>query len=156
MKTAASFALALFVGFLGGYVVFNHPASAVDTHMVADEHAGIDYMQAHAHDPLEVPTSAPTPSVSLTLYKDAKSGYNAHITTTNIRFAPEHASGAYVAGEGHAHIYVNGVKINRVYGEWYHLADVVPGDVVSVQLSSNNHKELTIHGEAIADTKRAE
>lgn len=43
-------------------------------------------------------------------------------------------------GEGHAHIYIDDVKIGRVYGEWYHLAtanlNLSPGShVVRVDLN---------------------
>ena len=36
-------------------------------------------------------------------------------------FAPENVNQADVDGQGHAHIYVDGEKVSRVYGERFHL-----------------------------------
>ncbi len=106
---------------------------------------------AAMHDTYDVPDGMALPSLTLSVIKDAKAGYNVHVTTANFRFAPEHASSAHVMGEGHAHIYVDGVKINRLYGEWYHIPELHPGEhVVSVALSTNDHRFYTRGGEHIA------
>ena len=104
------------------------------------------------HDIVNIEGNAPT--VDLVVHKDPKSGWNAQIVTTNFAFAPENASGEHVDGEGHAHIYVDGVKINRVYGEWYHLGELEEGDrEVQVRLSTNDHRELAVRDEVVADTE---
>ena len=55
-------------------------------------------------------------------------------------------------GEGHAHLYVDGKKRDRLYGPWYHLADLTPGrHTIEVTLNSNNHAEYLLEGEAISD-----
>ncbi len=63
------------------------------------------------------------------------------------RFAPEHAGQGDVPGEGHAHLYLNGEKIARIYGDWYHLAALPAGqNVLRVGLYSNSHKALAVNG----------
>ena len=55
-----------------------------------------------------------------------------------------------MAGEGHAHVYVNGTKIARLYGTWMHIGSLPPGDVeVRVALSSNDHKALAVNGQPV-------
>lgn len=144
--------LAFIIGFVGGMLVgktsnneISEPAAASDTHM------------AHAML-FEVPEGIVAPTVDLVIHKDPKAGYNAQIVTTNFRFAPEKASTEPQVGEGHAHIYVDGKKINRVYGEWYHLGDI--GEVgeheIHVELSANDHSSYAQNGEVIEDTEVVE
>ena len=71
----------------------------------------------------------------------------------NFAFAPEHASRDHVPGEGHAHVYVNGVKLGRFYGPWLHLDNLPPGEVtVEVTLNANDHRPLSVAGKPVAQT----
>ena len=61
---------------------------------------------------------------------------------------------AHIAGEGHAHIYVDGVKIGRVYGQWFHLntasLNLTSGDhTILVNLNGNDHRPYVIKGVAV-------
>ena len=105
-----------------------------------------------------VPEGQVAPSVDLVVHKDPKGGYNAEIKTTNFTFKPENASTEHVFGEGHAHIYVDGVKINRVYGNWYHLASLGGSGTheVRVELSANSHAAYMHNGEVIEDIEVVE
>ena len=70
------------------------------------------------------------------------SGVNLKITTTGFTFTPENAGGEHVPGEGHAHVYVDGVKINRVYGSYYHLSGLDPGErSIRITLNANNYEQ---------------
>jgi hypothetical protein len=52
---------------------------------------------------------------------------------------------------GHGHLYVNGMKIARLYGSYFHIPDLPPGEhEISVSLSSNDHSYYTINGKRIA------
>jgi hypothetical protein len=129
-------------------------SSGVDDHAAADDEASTTPMSGDIHmDALEIPAGEPVPTVELIVHEDAKAGWNLEIVTTNFTFAPEHASTEHVAGEGHAHLYVDGVKIGRVYGDWYHLAELESGDhEVRVTLNANDHRDLATGGETIAAT----
>lgn len=139
--------LALIVGFVGGMMV--NTALKTKHHDVKSDHGdGHD----HAHSMVyEVPAGTPVPTIDVKVHEDPKSGYNVEITTTNFTFAPERASTEAVAGEGHAHIYVNGEKINRVYSNWYHLGTIggVGEHEVRVELSANDHSAYAVSGEII-------
>lgn len=104
----------------------------------------------HAHEPVNVGQWPLVPSVSMQLHPDTMSGWNLEATTTNFRFAPEHVNGAVVPNEGHMHLYVDGKKISRVYGNWYHVGkELFVGTgkhEVVVTLNANDHSDLSLNG----------
>ena len=73
------------------------------------DHSGHDH-SGHSHEPLEVSQNDQILAVTLTVLKDPMSGWNAKGVVEHFRFAPENASQDHVAGEGHEHLYVDGVK----------------------------------------------
>ncbi len=92
-------------------------------------------------------------SVSVQVLADSVSGVNVRIAPQGFTFAPGNVNGTHVDGEGHAHIYVDGVKISRVYTPWYYLGDVEPGDhEIRVTLNANSHNEYTFNGEKVEAT----
>lgn len=88
----------------------------------------------------------PKMTVSSTVTKDAKMGYNLHVRTTRFRWAPWNASAAHDNGQGHAHLYVDGKKATRLYGPWYYLGTLKKGrHTVKVTLNGNDHDDY-VHG----------
>lgn len=137
--------LALLVGVGVGMFIDSHTGS---------ENKDKNMVHAHTHGTYEVPVGVAAPTVDLVIHEDPKGGYNVQILTTNFRFAPENVSTDYVEGEGHAHIYVDGVKVNRVYGEWYHLGELREGThEIAVNLSGNDHTELLVNGKHVEDVE---
>lgn len=108
----------------------------------------------HAHDEaLPVAAGENAPTLAIDLVKDPMAGWNLHVMTENFRFAPDHASLSHVAGEGHAHVYVNGVKLGRLYGDWMHIAELPKGDTaVMVTLNSNDHRPLAVGDTTLSAT----
>jgi hypothetical protein len=101
-------------------------------------------------------SGADAPTVSLDVKPDAKAGYNVAMETTNFTWAPEHASGEHVDGEGHAHLYVDGKKVGRVYEPWVHLM-LEPGDhEVTVSLNGNDHAAYVVDGVPVEATAEVE
>ena len=89
-------------------------------------------------------------SVAVEATPDSVSGLNLRITTTGFTFSPEEVGGEHAQGQGHAHVYVDGVKEGRVYGEHYHLGSVGPGEhTIRVTLNTNTHTEYTIGGQTV-------
>ncbi|WP_037547442.1 hypothetical protein [Stappia stellulata] len=101
---------------------------------------------SHGHDEILSLIAGPNaPQLGIEVLQDPASGWNLHIETRNFRFAPEHASGAHVDGEGHAHIYINGEKVARHYGNWFHIATLPTGtNSVEVTLNANDHRALAV------------
>lgn len=105
------------------------------------------------HKTMEIPAGQPVPSVDLIVHKDSLRGYNLQAKVSNFRFAPENVNQAAKPGEGHAHIYVNGKKINRLYSSWYYL-ELPPGkNAIAVSLNANSHESLAHNGKMIQDTE---
>jgi hypothetical protein len=64
------------------------------------------------------------------------------ITTTGFSFEPDKVDMDHVPGEGHAHVYVDGVKIGRVYDSNYHLTEIDPGErSIRISLNANSHEQ---------------
>lgn len=115
----------------------------------AHSHAGHDHSKL-----VSFPLGTDAPTLDFELAKDSASGWNLHITTTNFRFAPENVNASNRIGEGHAHIYVNGNKLARVYGPWYHIGALPRGEVVlQVTLNANDHRTLAVGEAALSVTK---
>lgn len=138
------------------------PTSDQDTTATTTENHGDDHASHgatsdhshHHHEPLIVPTDAPAPKVELQIIEDAVQGWNVELQTTNFRFAPENVNKTSQFNEGHAHLYVDGEKIGRLYSPWYHLASLEPGEhIIKVTLNANGHEELQVNQETVADSK---
>lgn len=94
------------------------------------------------------------PSVRLDVAEDSAGGWNLHLVTERFRFTPQRSGEEARAGEGHAHLYLDGEKIARIYGPWYHLdgAAVPPGEhTLTVSLNANDHTVWAVDGKEIAD-----
>lgn len=114
-------------------------------------HTSYDNHARDSHEMYELPAQTPVPTVAIRLLAD-KGGQSIYVETTNFRFAPEHVGHSYVSGEGHAHLYVDGKKVARIYGSAYYLdtSNLAKGNhEVSVRLATNDHKILTQHGQVI-------
>ncbi len=106
----------------------------------------------HAHDEiLVIQPSDTAPRLALAAAKDPVAGWNLNILTEHFEFSPQNASGPHVEGEGHAHVYVNGQKLGRYYGNWVHLDNLPTGRVVvDVTLNANDHRPLAVGGDPLA------
>ena len=116
-----------------------------------EQHAGA---AMHDHGAmLSVPAGADAPKLEIEVTPDPSAGWNLHIMTENFRLSPENASRAHVPGEGHAHVYANGVKLARVYGPWMHLDTLPEGEVeLEVVLNSNDHRPLAVGDVPVAQS----
>ncbi|MEK6821100.1 MAG: hypothetical protein AABY11_01730, partial [archaeon] len=104
------------------------------------------------HELVEVNAVLPIPTIEVNVELDPVSGWNVHADVENFEFSPENAGGTPQDGKGHAHLYVDGVKIARMYGEWYHIPTLTSGNhYVSVALNTNDHHGLAHEGVAIQD-----
>lgn len=105
----------------------------------------------HTHAGFEIPEGEPVPTIELAASEDPVSGWNLQLITTNFEFAPHRAGREVVLGEGHAHLYVDGEKRDRIYGPWYHLRDLTPGrHTIEVTLNSNDHAAYQVGGKTIS------
>ncbi|WP_421655282.1 hypothetical protein [Leptothermofonsia sp. ETS-13] len=107
----------------------------------------------HRHSMVEVPPGQPVPTVRLIVHLDAMKGWNLELQTTNFTFAPERVNTRGNFREGHAHLYIDGKKITRLYGNWYYLGVLPPGEhKIRVTLNTNAHETLVYNGRPIQAT----
>lgn len=121
----------------------------------------------HSHMPIAVPESVKPVALSLVLTKDTMSGFNLTLHTRHYNLMPPrqglsmdesmaasiNATSGYV--EGHAHLYINGEKIQRVYGENIHLPETLfkqGTNSISVTLNNHGHMAWTMAGKKIIAT----
>jgi hypothetical protein len=131
----------IFFGYFTNQSKLNHSsASTGDHHMV--------------HDHVEIPEGCKVPSVKVFVTQDQSGTWLLRVKTEHFSFAPEKVgmnSPSY--NEGHAHIYINGKKINRLYGEYYNLGVLDKGKhEVKVTLNSNSHGTLVYKGQPVQDS----
>ncbi|MFT4962637.1 MAG: putative Zn-binding protein involved in type VI secretion [Paracoccaceae bacterium] len=144
-----------------GFLVAASTGVTLDGHDHAMDHsagqstetkgASHDHTQ-HDHSALQDVTGI-APTLNVTIVPDPATGWNMHIQVSNFTFAPDHAGQSAVDGEGHAHLYVNGTKIARVYGNWYHIGSLPSGTAtIKIGLYTNDHKALAVDGTPIIQT----
>ena len=136
----------------------DEPAPATQDGAAASEMTGMDEMAGDGDhhgagdhgSSQELAAGVPVPSIAIEVAADAVEGWNLRIRTTDFRIVPENVSTTHVDGEGHMHLYVDGEKLSRIYGEWHHIGALQPGEhEVRVELSSNNHSALAADGSII-------
>ena len=98
-----------------------------------------------------------SPTLDFFISRDSADGWNIQLLTTNFRFAPENVGGPFVPGEGHAHLYVAGEQIARIYGAWFHVGKLPHGLVdVTVTLNANDHSQLAVGDLILSVTKQVQ
>ncbi|WP_298769651.1 hypothetical protein [uncultured Shewanella sp.] len=110
----------------------------------------------HSHANKMIPKGVMEPKLDLQLFEDVKSGYNLHIIYDGFELeSPEFLDSPEGKIEGHAHLFINGKKIQRVYGAYLHLDSSlfqVGINSISVTLNSHEHDTWSIGGEPIVAT----
>lgn len=110
----------------------------------------------HSHMPINLPENAPIPALSMQLNQDAMSGYNLVLMLKRYTLIPPPANVLSMADlmtatinktsgfvEGHAHLYINGVKIQRIYGENIHIPQAYfKSGINTVSVTLNNHGHM--------------
>lgn len=159
-KDAAVIAVVMLIA---GWLLGNIYATSFSGNTQEVEPMEMTSMDDHAHDEMMVhshgegfaldPSVDAIPEVTLLADRDAKGGWNLTLVTSNFEFTPERISEADVAGQGHAHLWVDGEKITRLYGNYYYLDSLGEGDhEIAVTLNANSHKDFVVNGEVIGDS----
>ena len=94
----------------------------------------------------------PYPTLDLKVFKDSMDGYNIFIDIKNFKLDPSQAGKENKDNTGHLHLYVNDIKIGRVYSEWFHIPQRyfnLESNLIKVTLNANMHDDITIYGKPI-------
>lgn len=119
-------------------------AGTVATKAVA-QHSMMNHGQG-----LDVPADQPIPSIALTVVPEGDR-WHVSVTVSSFRFAQELVDGPHVPGTGHAHLYIEGTKLGRLYQPEAWINALPTGQhTVEVALFSNDHRALQANGKPIA------
>lgn len=87
------------------------------------------------------PEGEPSPTLALRAEIEEDRGVTLYLDTTEFTFDEAGADGPHVPGHGHAHLYIDTIKIGRIYGATFRTEPLEPGrHVVSVTLNTNDHR----------------
>ncbi|MEU3903656.1 hypothetical protein AB0F20_07515 [Streptomyces goshikiensis] len=118
-------------------------SGSVGTLLETDDGAG--------HRLREVPAEG-APEVRVSARPDTEDGWNLQLTVRNFRFTPDSTGGAALPGAGHAHLELDGRKLARLYGPWFHLpAAQVPesAHTLTVRLYADDHTAWAVAGKPV-------
>lgn len=101
--------------------------------------------EIHEHKARDIGQGTLIPKIQLQVFRDQIDGVNIHVEVDNYLLnAPSTAKKESNAGailQGHAHVYVNGVKRQRLYGEDVHIPQSwLKTGVNQVAVSLNSHQ----------------
>lgn len=109
---------------------------------------------AMRHEILDVSEEKPVPRVEVSV-DPVDDGWDVKLVTENFRFAEDLVGGPHEPGVGHAHLYVQGAKIGRVFGGAARIGPLPKGThTVRVTLNTNDHRAYYYAGKAIEATAR--
>lgn len=94
--------------------------------------------------------AAPTVSLSVSPMGD---GWAVRVETTDFTINEDMVDGPHVPGVGHAHLYLDGIKLQRLYRRDAEIGALMPGRyVVRVTLTTNDHRVYVLGDRPISAT----
>lgn len=120
--------------------------------------SGVNGLEIHQHRSKEIGERTPVPKIEIQIFRDKIDGVNVHVNVENyILNAPDvvqapKASTDQDVLQGHAHVFVNALKLRRLYGNDIHIpASALSEGVnqIAVSLNSHQHENWTQGGNDI-------
>lgn len=134
-------------------IIFYSAGFVVADKRSSGEHEHIDSTATAStqHQSLNV-SGSNTPTISnLKVIEDSKSGWNISFDTNNFTFTPQNAGNNHIDNQGHAHLYIDGKKLTRLYSNNYYLSDLTEGEhTIRVTLNTNDHRDYSVNGTVIS------
>lgn len=93
-----------------------------------------------------VPPEEPQPSLDIDVYDEDGTWY-VRLMTSDFTFAEDAVDTPHQPGRGHGHVYLNGLKLSRVYDRTARLGVLPSGSYVAhVTLNTNDHRVYAVEG----------
>ncbi|MEH7382936.1 hypothetical protein V7138_20900 [Bacillus sp. JJ1533] len=133
-------------------IIFSIVSTMLYFHNKSSHLSAANHEILHQINQIIIPPLHPAPAITGSVVQDPSGTWLLEINTEHFKFEPKKAgSNVITFNEGHAHIYLNGKKINRLYGQFYHLDKLPSGKHhIKVTLNGNNHGVFMVNGEEVA------
>ena len=106
-----------------------------------------------AHHPgNKIDAEKPYPLINLEIIKDKVDGYNLYIDLENFTLNPSQIGSKNQPNMGYLQLFVNDIKITRVYSNWVHVAQRffnLKDNFIKITFNSNLYDEFTIEGKPL-------
>ena len=107
----------------------------------------------YAHHPgNKIEAEKPYPRLTLNIYDDDLEGYNLLIDIENFDLNPSLMGTTNKSNSGYLLLYINDIKIGRVYSNWFHIPQRfinLNKNILKVTLNNNQHDLITIDEQPI-------
>lgn len=99
-------------------------------------------------------TEDPAPELALSWKNQPdQGGATLQLATSNFTFVRAGDGAEHSPNEGHAHVYLNGLKLGRVYEEAYKIGALSPGKYeLTVALNTNDHRPYLMNSRIVSKT----
>ena len=113
--------------------------------------AGTD-MAAMNHGGSGGVSEKPSPKLSITAPDGiSEAGFDIKLEVESFSFARAPDGTQHIQNEGHAHVYLNGLKLRRLYEKNFALGAIPPGKYeLKISLNTNDHRPYVNNGVAIS------
>lgn len=117
-----------------------------DTHTELSSHSNM------THGIIDVTNDSIIPQiVKLEILKDSVAGWNLYIQINNFKFTPENVNKEHRQGEGHAHLFINGNKIARLYTNRFYISELLKDkNQIEVTVNANSHAVMMVNNRLIS------
>ena len=106
-----------------------------------------------AHHPgNKIDAKKPYPLINLEIMKDKVDGYNLYIDLENFILNPSQIGSENQPNMGYLQLFVNDIKITRVYSNWVHVPQRffnLKDNFIKITFNSNLYDEFTIEGKPL-------
>ena len=95
----------------------------------------------------------PAPSVALNVSAGADKTWKIELLSEEFEFRQDLLDGPHVPGTGHGHLYVGGLKLQRLFRSEVETGELPPGNhVFRVTLNTNDHRAYVVDDEPVTAT----
>ena len=114
----------------------------------AMDHSKMDHSTHQMGAAIEMGTDQNPPNIEMTVAQNANNSWSINLTTQNFEFfEPETEPLEHKDGQGHGHLYLNGLKLQRMYSNTATIGALPAGQhIISVTLNSNDHRAFSVEG----------
>lgn len=114
----------------------------------AMDHSKMDHSMHQMGAAIELNSDQNPPSIDMSVSLNADETWSIQLTTQNFEFfEPETEPLEHKEGQGHGHLYLNGLKLQRMYSNMATIGALPAGQhIISVTLNSNDHRAFSVEG----------